>query len=388
MLRAPAGGLLLLLSLAAAVPAQSTKVTYVVTKPGTEVHALASDQPESYVTNRLDKGAVVEVVQEMPGGWLEIRPPTGSTSWISKALLDPTSPDNKIKVVALEEGAPIFPSPADATSKRPTVIGARLKRGHLVVRRGQVINDEKEGTWVEIESPETEARYVRADAVERRQTEIVPTGAAESAPLRKSQAQSAAIGAPAGSSAAEEARAAAVAADVGGNYAEAVRLYDRIVEQFGDSHPKLAEASRLRAAYLRSKYDVPPSPTDSVKPQTARAQATAAVVVGNPTGGGAQRDERGSSRWDQLTQERTDPKNVRAYRGRLSVCYSQTINDRKPYLLALIPPVAGLSLLYVVAGPGIDLAGLVGKVVELSGPLTYRNELRSYLMEVHQATAE
>src|SRR5262249_7315407 len=101
-----------------------------------------------------------------------------------------------------------------------------------------------------------------------------------------------------------------------------------------------------------------------------------------------ERDEHGSRTWDQLTQERTDPKNVSAYRGYLSPAYSQSINGRKLYLLSLNPPVFGLSFLYVVAGPYVDLQSLVGKTVELRGPLTYQGEKRTYVMEVRQATAE
>jgi hypothetical protein len=384
MRHAPAGVLLLLLFLAApGGRAQSAGVSYVVKQPGTEVRALASDQPESYVTNRLDKGAAVEVVEEQPGGWLKIRPPAGSTSWISKPLLKSIAPGQPATVYTFEDGeAPVFPSPADATDKLPTVIGARLKRGHQVVLRGKVISNEKVGTWVEIESPQSEARYVRADAVERRAADVLPVGAtvpADSRAVRQSSAPSAAV-----TSAAEEARRAAVAADNSGNYAEAVRLYDRIVEQFGDSHPKLADMSKKRAAYLRGEHNIPPAPPDARPQAKAVSQSTAPVSAGERKVAG----DGGSATWEKLTQERTDPNNVRAYRGWLSASYSQPINGRKVYLLTLNPPVTGLSLLYVVAGPGVNLPQLVGKPVELRGPLTYRGDLYSYVMDVRQAAAD
>src|SRR5439155_2856999 len=95
----------------------------------------------------------------------------------------------------------------------------------------------------------------------------------------------------AGVSPAEAARRAAVAADESGNYAEAVRLYESIVERFGDTQPRLVEMSRSRARYLRKEHDVPPAPTDAVKPP-AKAQSTVPVSVGERrAAGGAARDE-------------------------------------------------------------------------------------------------
>src|SRR5262245_22455836 len=147
---APAGGLLLLFVLASPGVAQTGKVVYVVKDSGAEVRALDSDRPESYVTNRLKKGDHVEVVEAQPNGWLKIQPPAGSTSWISRAmLLDPIDTDRPIKVVDFDPGAPVFPAFADDVKERPTVIGARLKRGHLVVRRGGEVRDPNKGWWIE-----------------------------------------------------------------------------------------------------------------------------------------------------------------------------------------------------------------------------------------------
>lgn len=388
MRHAPAGGLLLLFVLASPGGAQQAKVVHVVGQAGAEVRAMASDRPESYVTNRLKKGDVVEVVGDpLPGGWLRIQPPTGSTSWISRAVLDVIVEGKPMEVVAWEDGnVPVYPAPADKSNELPKVIGARLERGHQVMRRGQIISNEKHGTWVEIESPQSEARFVRADAVERRTPEVVPTAAtapAEGGPMRRSTMQSAAV-----VSEAEEARRAAVEADNNGNVAEAVRLYDRIVEKFGDSHPRFARMSRERADYLRGKWDVPADP--GVKLQGPAKMAAARTVNAAETKGTSDRDRdernNGSSRWEQRSQALTDPRTVRTYRGWLSVSHSQPINGQKPYLLTLRPAVQGLQILYVVGGIDVGLDGLVGKLVELRGPLSYQGEMRSYVMQVTQAS--
>jgi hypothetical protein len=85
--------------------------------------------------------------------------------------------------------------------------------------------------------------------------------------------------------------------------------------------------------------------------------------------------------------EERGPFGCRSYRGWLSATYGKPINGHRPYLLKLNPPVTGLSLLYVVPGPGVDLQEVVGTTVELRGPVTYRGELDSYVMEARQATS-
>src|SRR4051794_24579857 len=170
MRHAPAGGIVLLFLL---TPLGFAGERYVVKQNLTEVRAEAGDKAENYVTNRLHKGDVVEVVEAgRSDGWLLIKPPPGSTSWINTRFLAEVGPKNPIEVVAFEDGAPVFPGPADATDRRPGVIGARLKKGHLVSRRGRMLASD-DGHWMEIESPESEARYVRADAVERTKQDVV-----------------------------------------------------------------------------------------------------------------------------------------------------------------------------------------------------------------------
>jgi hypothetical protein len=396
MRHAPAGGLLLLFVLAAPGDAQTAGEFYVVKQPGTEVRALTDDSDKNYVTNRLRKGDVVEVVERVPGGeWLRIRPPSGSTSWINSRFLDEVSPDRPNKVVALEDSlVPVFPAPADHGGKRPGVVGVRLKRGFIVTRAGGTQRD-AEGTWMEIRSPDEEARYVRADAVERGSADIQRTAATDGG-LPRSRVPSANVETE---SPAELARRAAVAADNSRNYAEAVRLYDGIVAQFGATHPQFAKAARARADYLRNEHNVP-GPLPDVFEQPARGSqnpSTAPVSTGgarpvSPRDGSAtgreQDDRTGASSWARITQARTDPRDVRNYRGYLTSAHSQPIDGRRPYLLQLTPAVPGMTWFYAVAGPGVNLEPLAGRDVSLRGPITYEAERRAFVMQVMQATAQ
>jgi len=49
----------------------------------------------------------------------------------------------------------------------------------------------------------------------------------------------------------EKLRRQAIQADVDGDVTEAIRLYERLAAEFGDTHPRLAESARMRADYLR-----------------------------------------------------------------------------------------------------------------------------------------
>jgi type II secretory pathway component GspD/PulD (secretin) len=75
------------------------------------------------------------------------------------------------------------------------------------------------------------------------------------------------------------------------------------------------------------------------------------------------------------------------FRGRLRLADRQ-VEGMKTYVIDMedqgyIRPVA-----YAVAGPGIDLASQVGKVVEVRGPAAYRGDIRSNYMTVMQVSPE
>lgn len=371
MRHAPAGCIVLLLFFS---PACLAGDRYAVKRDHTDVRALPGDRPENYVTNRLRKGDVVEVVEEGKDGWLKIKPPPGSASWVNTRFLDEVSPDKPIRVVDWEEGTAVYPGPADDSDKRPNVIGVRLKRGHLVTRRGRMMAaNDGSGHWMEIDSPESEARYVRADAVERTKQDVVPTSGtnAPGGPMAKATMPAANLVSPS-----EEMRKLAVAADDAGNVPEAVRLYDRLVAEFAASNPKLAADARARAAYLRDHAAAPGEDRTS--------RQTPAVSVGLNKG-----SHNPAAEWERRTAEATDPRNVRTYQGLLSNSYSQAIDGQRPYLLELRPSVGDVRMLYVVAASqGVDLRSLLGRHVELRGTLTYSGEKRTYVMQVTQARGD
>src|SRR4051794_8899708 len=86
------GGVLAVLALA--VPAGAAPVPYVavITQADAEVRSGPGAEASLYPTNRLQRGQRVEVVKELPGGWLEIKPPAGSFSWVNTRFIDPVMP--------------------------------------------------------------------------------------------------------------------------------------------------------------------------------------------------------------------------------------------------------------------------------------------------------
>src|SRR5262249_43222381 len=122
----------------------------------------------------------VEVLQELEGGWLKVRPPEGSFSWVNTRFLEHIVPHQPNYVVATEGvDVPVFMG--SGVVKGRTVVGAKLKRGAQVTSIGPSRTDE-EGTWMPIEPPPGEGRYLRAEAVTRRAPTAPPPGRTASKP--------------------------------------------------------------------------------------------------------------------------------------------------------------------------------------------------------------
>ena len=171
-----AGGLALALCLSLALggPATADPAPYstAIVVPEAEVRSGPTTDPKFYPTNRLRKGDIVQVVKERPDGWLEIRPPQGSFSWINTLFVTqpiPTQPNNF--VVVAQGGAKVSVLMGGELGQgRPTVEGAKLEQGTLVsryVKTGETtrLAYDADGSWMPIDPPAAEVRYLRAEAV-------------------------------------------------------------------------------------------------------------------------------------------------------------------------------------------------------------------------------
>jgi len=173
----------LVAALLAAAAEDAGKVQYVATVkvPEAEVRSGAGDSPQLYSTNRLHKGDKVEVLKELEGGWLAIKPPPGSFSWINARFVEQVAPGKPMWVVVAhpEVRVPLLMG-SDVRGDKPTVEGVRVVRGTQL----RSIGPERaadDGRWLPVEPPVSEVRYLRAEAVSRTGLEA-DTAAAPAAP--------------------------------------------------------------------------------------------------------------------------------------------------------------------------------------------------------------
>ena len=149
-----------------------------------------------YPTDTLAQGDVVEVYREKPGGWLAIRPPAGSFSWVLER--DLKKQDGDLAEIAKEQVASRIGS---RLGDQRNAAQVRLAKGEVVeVLDEETLGDER---WCKIAPPAGEFRWIQSSLVER--NGVMQTAAAET--------QNEAVAPPlmSGTSAAEEQPAPAAA---------------------------------------------------------------------------------------------------------------------------------------------------------------------------------
>ena len=350
-----------------------------ITAEEAEVRCGASDKPELYVTNRLRRGQPVEVMEETPGGWLAIRPPEGSFSYINTRFLRHLYPDMPNYVVTLDGVEVDVFTGSDVVNKRPTIVGSKLVKGTQVTSRGKPLADE-DGTWMPIEPPERERRYVRASQVAKKMPE--PGGAAVAAAggapahsaFTPASSPVAASPLPSANPPATPERLyqQAQQAERMGQLAEAIRLYALTGAEAARSQPGLSAMALQRAQYLQGGHQnyggVPPPPP--MYGENRAGVATSTVQV--PAASRAVALQPASSRGGT-------PSTWMRYRGVLRKA-GRAVEGHQAY--ALDDPETLRPVLYAVAPANLRLEEHLNHVVELYGYTVYRGDLKNNLMTV------
>jgi hypothetical protein len=409
------GGLAGLLALAAPAAADEALYTAVVVQPEAEVRCLPGDNPQqAYVTNRLRRGDTVQVLHVADNGWLAIRPPEGSVSWINTRFvqrISPNYPDNWVVCVHQDVKAPVLIGSEQQPGVRPTVEGARLPLGAQVHSVGRRQVDE-EGSWLLIEPPPGEVRYVRAEAVQRTAGPPAPAAVAAAPPQPAVLPPFAAAAAPA-PAAGVAARPAAplqaspapvnvdahwllgLQAEQQNRIAEAISWYRQVAAEAAQSNPDLARRADQRALWLQQAFSnpnaragvVPPGPGVEARFSPAAGQGRLAQPAaarpptvrlappggeGSPNAAAAPQPQQAA--WapgrDPLGYPASGPGRLR--RAGLS------LDGRQAYVLE--SSVQNCPRLYVVPQAGVDLEPYVNQGVELFGPAVYRGDLRANYM--------
>ena len=160
----------------------AVRYTATIAVPEAELRAGPSNDTKLYTTNKLRQGDTVVVVEERPDGWLAVRPPSGSFSWINARYLQqvtPTLPNWVVNAPAGTKVTVLVGSSSD-TTVRPSVESASLQRGAQVRAIGTVVgNDDQK--WLPVEPPESERRYMRREAIGTATVAHAPSPAAPAA---------------------------------------------------------------------------------------------------------------------------------------------------------------------------------------------------------------
>jgi hypothetical protein len=133
---------------------------------GPEVEARSGPSDKFYATSKLHQGDKVVVIKgrEDNPGWLAIKPPPGSFSWINGRFV---KMDGKryARVVSDDEHPEEVRVGSEVENRRPDKVQVHLKRGtQIILLDRQPVTDE-EGNWYPIQAPPEEVRYIPASAV-------------------------------------------------------------------------------------------------------------------------------------------------------------------------------------------------------------------------------
>jgi hypothetical protein len=348
--------------LGSAKAAEEPKALYTTTvvSADAEVRSGPAATPQMYATNRLLKGDRVEVVREMEGGWLAIKPPPGSFSWINARFVKQTVPGRPMYVVVAdpESRVPLLYGSQIKTDK-PTVEGARVVRGTILESIGPM-RQSSDGYWLPVKPPPTEMRYIRAEALARKPMDISASAAPAAPP-----------GLPTGNPPAPGPGAAwtpgtppaaptdgpnplwvrAQKAEQDGQYNEAIQLYRQLGVEVANSNHSLSIQAYNRAQWLADTMQGKPGYGSATSTSRASPQPPAPPAGTVSSGPG----------WLHRAGRSVD----------LNMMYVLENSQGKP-------------LVYAVPQPGYTLAPYENRSVELYGVQQYRADLRAYYMTVVQ----
>lgn len=142
-------------------------VTETMTVMVNDVQVRSGPSTDFYPTGTLNQGDRVEVVGKAENpGWLKIKPPAGTVSWVNALAIKQTTPSTGVIEWANPEGVPVR-----SGSIRPdqdlNVIKTTATNGTQVVLRGKALTLGNYGLNIPIEPLASEVRYIPETVVSR-----------------------------------------------------------------------------------------------------------------------------------------------------------------------------------------------------------------------------
>ena len=362
--------------------------------PNAEVRSGPGSDSKLYGTNNLKAGDVITVVQERPDGWLAIRPPDGSFSWVQSKYLQRIVATQPNYLVQTNDGnkVPVYIGSAVLNTK-PTLESARLTRGSQVKSLGAAQSDGKEN-WIPIVPPENELRYIRCEAIGKQAVQANPTPAAVPATPPNPASSNAIVNANSAvpNCDANQRWSQAISAETAGQSTEAIRLYSQIGQDFACSQPMFASQAYGRAVWLRDCASKGRTKTvQACAPGQPKLTNKALVQAVSNSQNNAPTAPIGSAPVANMVPQSNGPsptpvKSINSGSGSgmgpgfLRKAGRPQSNEPSYY----IESQQGRPLIYLAPAPGQNLDLFINQRVEVSGPTTYRSDMRAYVMTVYQ----
>ena len=362
--------------------------------PNAEVRSGPGSDSKLYGTNNLKAGDVITVVQERPDGWLAIRPPDGSFSWVQSKYLQRIVATQPNYLVQTNDGnkVPVYIGSAVLNTK-PTLESARLTRGSQVKSLGAAQSDGKEN-WIPIVPPENELRYIRCEAIGKQAVQANPAPAIVPAAPRNPVSSNTIVNANSAvpNCDANQRWSQAISAETAGQSTEAIRLYSQIGQDFACSQPMFASQAYGRAVWLRDCASKGKTNTvQACAPGQPKLTNKALVQAVSNSQNNAPTAPIGSAPVANMVPQSNGPsptpvKSINSGSGSgmgpgfLRKAGRPQSNEPSYY----IESQQGRPLIYLAPAPGQNLDLFINQRVEVSGPTTYRSDMRAYVMTVYQ----
>ena len=362
--------------------------------PNAEVRSGPGSDSKLYGTNNLKAGDVITVVQERPDGWLAIRPPEGSFSWVQRKYLQRIVATQPNYLVQTNDGnkVPVYIGSAVLNTK-PTLESARLTRGSQVKSLGAAQSDGKEN-WIPIVPPENELRYIRCEAIGKQAVQANPTPAAVPSTPANPVSSNAIVNANSAvpNCDANQRWSQAISAETAGQSTEAIRLYSQIGQDFACSQPMFASQAYGRAVWLRDCASKGKTNTvQACAPGQPKLTNKALVQAVSNSQNNAPTAPIGSAPVANMVPQSNGPsptpvKSINSGSGSgMGPGFLRKAGRPQSYEPSYyIESQQGRPLIYLAPAPGQNLDLFINQRVEVSGPTTYRSDMRAYVMTVYQ----
>ncbi|MSR51427.1 MAG: hypothetical protein CK551_05190 [Planctomycetaceae bacterium] len=362
--------------------------------PNAEVRSGPGSDSKLYGTNNLKAGDVITVVQERTDGWLAIRPPEGSFSWVQSKYLQQIVATQPNYLVQTNDGnkVPVYIGSAVLNTK-PTLESARLTRGSQVKSLGAAQSDGKEN-WIPIVPPENELRYIRCEAIGKQAVQANPTPALVPAtppnPVSSNTIVNANSAVP--NCDANQRWSQAISAETAGQSTEAIRLYSQIGQDFACSQPMFASQAYGRAVWLRDCASKGKTNTvQACAPGQPKLTNKALVQAVSNSQNNAPTAPIASTPVANMVPQSNGPsptpiKSINSSTGTgVGPGFLRKAGRPQSYEPSYyIESQQGRPLIYLAPAPGQNLDLFINQRVEVSGPTTYRSDMRAYVMTVYQ----